>query len=169
MSDSVYILDEDLLASNNKRFLNYVLDHVFFAILLILIGVIMGILVALFQSTAISDWVQSLGNWGWNIIMLIITISYYTLFESLSGRTFGKLFTGTIVVNENGEKPDFGTVFKRSLCRLIPFNAFSFLFNPGLGWHDSISDTYVVNKKSLEESLKMFHDFKLIGVPETEI
>ena len=87
-------------------------------------------------------------------------------FESLSGRTLGKLITGTIVVNENGKKPDFGTVFKRSLCRLIPFNAISFLFNPGLGWHDSISDTYVVNKKSLEESLKMFHDFQLIGVQE---
>ena len=166
MSDTVYILDEDLLASNNKRFLNYILDHIFFMFILVLVGFFLGIVVALFQSTAVSVWIDSLGNWGWNIIMLIISIAYYTLCESLSGRTLGKLITGTIVVNENGKKPDFGTVFKRSLCRLIPFNAISFLFNPGLGWHDSISDTYVVNKKSLEESLKMFHDFQLIGVQE---
>lgn len=168
MSDSIYILDEDLLASNNKRFLNYILDHIFFMIVLVIMGIIVGILVALFHSTAVSAWMKSLGNWGWNIIMLIISITYYTLFESLSGRTLGKLITGTIVVDENGKKPDFGTVFKRSLCRLIPFNAISFLFNPRLGWHDSISDTYVVNKKSLEESLKMFHDFQLIGAQNVD-
>ncbi|MDR7208218.1 RDD family protein [Flavobacterium piscis] len=168
MNDSVYILDEELLASNNKRFLNYVLDHIFFVVLLILIGVVLGILISLFNFTSVSIWIESLGDLGWNCVVIIISISYYTLFESLSGRTLGKLITGTIVVNENGKKPDFGTVFKRSLCRLIPFNAFSFLFNPGLGWHDSISDTYVVDKKSLEESLKMFNDFKLIGVKETE-
>lgn len=168
MSDSDYILDENLLASNSKRFLNYILDHIFFMFLLALIGFILGILIALFDSTAISVWVQSLGNWGWNLILLFISIIYYILFESFSGRTLGKLITGTIVVNENGIKPDFGAVFKRSLCRLIPFNAISFLFNPGLGWHDSISDTYVVDKKALDESLKMFQDFKLIGIQEIE-
>jgi len=168
MSDSDYILDEDLLASNNKRFLNYVLDHIFFMFVLVVIGFILGILIALFNSTAISLWIQSLGDWGWNLILLLISLTYYILFESLSGRTLGKLITGTIVVNENGKKPDFGTIFKRSLCRLIPFNAVSFLFNPSLGWHDSISDTYVVDKKALEESLKMFHDFKLIGNHEVD-
>lgn len=166
MSDSDYILDEDLLASNNKRFLNYILDHIFFMFVLVVIGFILGILIALFNSIAISLWIQSLGDWGWNLILLLISLTYYILFESLSGRTLGKLITGTIVVNENGKTPDFGTIFKRSLCRLIPFNAVSFLFNPSLGWHDSISDTYVVDKKALEESLKMFHDFKLIGVEE---
>jgi len=168
MNNPDYILDENLLASNNKRFLNYILDHIVFMFILVILGVILGILIALFNSTAISEWIQSLGNWGWNIIMLIISITYYTLFESLSGRTLGKLITGTIVVNENGKKPKFSSVFKRSLCRFIPFNAISFLFNPGLGWHDSISDTYVVNKKALEESLKMFNDFQLIGAEDID-
>lgn len=166
MNDSVYILDEVLLASNNKRFLNYILDHIFFMFILVLIGFILGVVMSLFQLEALSIWIASLGDWGWNLILLMISISYYIIFESISGRTLGKLITGTIVVDENGIKPGFGKVFKRSLCRLIPFNAVSFLFNPSLGWHDSISDTYVVDKKSLEESLKMFHDFKMIGVHE---
>ena len=82
MSETVYILDEDLLASNNKRFLNYILDHIFFMFILVLIGFILGILVALFKSTAVSVWIDSLGNWGWNIIMLIISIAYYTLLRA---------------------------------------------------------------------------------------
>lgn len=67
---------------------------------------------------------------------------------------------------KNGEKPSFSVIFKRTLCRLIPFDGFSFLGSRG--WHDSISDTYVVEKKSLEESVKMFHDLKLIGLPKSE-
>ena len=82
MSDTVYILDEDLLASNNKRFLNYILDHIFFMFILVLVGFFLGIVVALFQSTAVSVWIDSLGNWGWNIIMLIISIAYYTLLRA---------------------------------------------------------------------------------------
>jgi len=33
----------------------------------------------------------------------------------------------------------------RSLCRFIPLEAFSFLFNDGSGWHDTISSTKVIN------------------------
>jgi uncharacterized RDD family membrane protein YckC len=168
MSDSDYILDEELLASNNKRFLNYIIDHIFFFILIILFGAVLGILISLFNITSVAIWMESLGDFGWNFIALIISISYYTLFEGIFGRTFGKLITGTVVVDENGMKPGFGRIFKRSLCRLIPFNAFSFLFNPGFGWHDSITDTYVVDKKSLQESIKLFDDFKLIGRQETD-
>jgi uncharacterized RDD family membrane protein YckC len=164
MNDSVYILDEELLASNNKRFLNYVIDHVAFMIILMLIGFILGVMIALSQSPAISLWIASLGNWGWNLILLIISLIYYSVFEGIFGTTLGKLITGTVVVTENGVKPNFAVVVKRSLCRLIPFNAVSFFFNPGLGWHDSISDTYVVKKKALVESLKIHNDFQLIGI-----
>ncbi|MFT6808347.1 MAG: hypothetical protein ACJA01_001571 [Saprospiraceae bacterium] len=38
----------------------------------------------------------------------------------------------------------FSTVFKRSLCRLIPFEIFSFLGEPLMDWHDKISGTKVI-------------------------
>jgi uncharacterized RDD family membrane protein YckC len=73
----------------------------------------------------------------------------------LFARTVGKFITQTIVVDEHGEKPHHETILIRSLCRLIPFNPFSVLFL-GRGWHDSISKTYVVNKKALDEKKRLF-------------
>jgi uncharacterized RDD family membrane protein YckC len=69
----------------------------------------------------------------------------------------GKWITQTIVVDENGEKPNSETILVRSLCRLIPFNAISFLGISGRGWHDTISKTYVVNKKLLDEKKRLFY------------
>ncbi len=87
---------------------------------------------------------------------------YYTLTEGFFGRSVGKFITGTVVVDENGVKINLGSALKRSLCRLIPFDGLSFFGSRG--WHDSITETYVVEKKALEESIKMFYDFKLIGI-----
>ncbi|NUY81550.1 RDD family protein [Flavobacterium sp. MAH-1] len=70
--------------------------------------------------------------------------AYYFVWEALAGRTLGKLITGTIVIHESGEKPTPRTIFIRTLCRFIPFEAFSFLGDTG--WHDSISGTCVVKK-----------------------
>lgn len=165
MSNSTYILDDKLLASGGARFLNYILDLVFFVIALIVFGVLIGILTSLFGLASVGESIQELGDLAWNIIVIIFSIIYYTVMEGLFGRSIGKFITGTIVVDENGEKPSFGTIFKRSLCRLIPFDAFSFL-GDSRGWHDSISDTYVVNKKALDENVKMFHEFNLIGAKE---
>lgn len=165
MSDSTYILDETLLASNGKRFLNYLIDIFLVFIGIFLFGFTAGILISLGVED-VRNWIANLGDIGWNIIGVIILIAYYTLTEGLFGRTVGKFITGTVVVDENGQKISFGSAFKRSLCRCIPFDNFSFLGSRG--WHDSITDTYVVEKKPLVESLKMFHDFKLIGVQEVE-
>lgn len=167
MSNTAYILDENLLASSGTRFLNYIIDVISFIVLFFVIVMFTGLLIGLFGLTGLGFWLDNLGDLGWNIIGIIILMIYYVLTEGFFGRSIGKFITGTVVVDENGEKPDFGTIFRRSLCRLIPFDAFSFLGSRG--WHDSISETYVVNKKELDESLKMFHEFKLIGVQETDL
>lgn len=166
MSNSTYILDDTLLASAGARFLNYIIDLAVFVIILIVIGVLLGILIALFGLNGLSVWVDNLGDLGWNVIVISVSMMYYTLTEGLFGRSLGKFITGTIVVDENGEKPTLGIAFKRSLCRLIPFDAFTFL-GGSRGWHDSISNTYVVRKKGLEENMKTFHEFNLIGNTET--
>jgi hypothetical protein len=68
----------------------------------------------------------------------------YVLPEAACGRTLGKLCTGTKVVDLRGGKPSFGQVLARTAIRLVPFDAFSFLWGEPVGWHDSWSKTRVV-------------------------
>lgn len=78
------------------------------------------------------------------LIEVIIAIAYYFVLEVSTGRTLGKIVTGTKVVNEDGGPASVGQILGRSFSRLIPFEAFSFLGTPCRGWHDSIPNTYVV-------------------------
>ncbi|PXY41515.1 RDD family protein [Flavobacterium cheongpyeongense] len=169
MSQSTYIVEEELLASNGQRFLNYTIDYALTYVFSYAFGLVLPFVINVLDSiglTGFGFWVYNSGNVTWFFVSIAIAIIYYVLTEGLFGRTLGKLVTGTIVVNENGLKPGFGTIFKRTLCRSIPFDAFSFLGSRG--WHDSISDTYVVSKQGLEEDIKMFEEFRLIGVQETD-
>jgi uncharacterized RDD family membrane protein YckC len=68
---------------------------------------------------------------------------YYALCEYLTGRTIGKLITGTHVISNNGTRPKLLNILIRSFLRLIPLEALTFLGNNGL--HDSGSDTIVVS------------------------
>lgn len=167
MSNSTYILDEELLASKGSRILNYILDIIFILCSIFALAFIVAILASFLQWNGILLWLGNMSDLDGQLVFIGVTIFYYTITEGFLGRSLAKLITGTIVVDENGEKPSFVTFFKRSLCRLIPFEAFSFL-GSGRGWHDSISDTYVVNKKALAENVKTFHEFNLIGVQEVE-
>jgi uncharacterized RDD family membrane protein YckC len=164
MSNFTYILDDKLLASSGARFLNYILDLLFFFIVFMMIIFFLGILIGL-GFTDLGIWMDNLGDFGWNIIAIVISLTYYLVMEGLFARSIAKFITGTVVVNENGQKPDFATIFKRSLCRFIPFDALTFL-GGSRGWHDSLSHTYVVNKKALEEEMRMFQEFNLIGINE---
>lgn len=168
MSNSTYIIDESLLASKGSRILNYILDIIFTMLLIFVLAFVLAILAGIFQWNGILLWLSDMSDLSGQVVFLGVAIFYYTITEAFLGRSLAKLITGTTVVDENGQKPDFGTILKRSLCRLIPFDALSFLGNSGRGWHDSISDTYVVNKKDLAENLKTFHEFNLIGVQEVE-
>jgi uncharacterized RDD family membrane protein YckC len=77
------------------------------------------------------------------LVSAVITIIYYTVSETvMNGRTMGKLATGTIAITQDGTPFTFKHALVRSLCRVIPFEAFSALgYMP---WHDSISKTAVV-------------------------
>ena len=71
---------------------------------------------------------------------------YYFIFELIFGVTLGKMITKTMVTDVFGNRPTFFSIFIRSLARLIPFEAFSFLSTTGRGWHDYFSGTYVIYK-----------------------
>lgn len=75
---------------------------------------------------------------------VVAMTTYYLLFEGLTGRTLGKLVTGTRVVAEDGQRPSFGKIVGRTFSRFVPFEAFSFLGGNPRGWHDQWSGTRVV-------------------------
>ena len=74
---------------------------------------------------------------------------YYILFEYYYSWTPGKLVSGSIVLNENGQRPDLQTIILRTFCRYVPFEPFSCLDHNSRGWHDSWTKTYVVKKSEL--------------------
>jgi uncharacterized RDD family membrane protein YckC len=132
-------MDNELItdyASKQTRFLNLVIDGFIFWILFIVIILFFG------------DWIESNIGKGSALInifvFLLLRFIYYLFFESLFGRTPGKIFTATKVIDENDNKPNFKKVLIRNLSRFIPFDAISFAISE-IGWHDSISKTSVIN------------------------
>jgi uncharacterized RDD family membrane protein YckC len=122
-------------ASRGRRFGTLLIDYVcFFAC-----GFVLVIVIALAFGNAALQRVPDM------ILGSLIVICYYVFFESIWARTPGKLIFGTVVVNDAGGKPSLGQVITRTLCRFIPFEAFSFFGERG--WHDRLSNTRVVRKR----------------------
>ena len=132
------------MTSQGKRFLNYLLDMVFIMIFIFIFAIIVGIVLALVAHSSLSDLGDDTKLVEYIISFMGICI-YYVIFEAITGRSIAKYITKTKVVNEIGEKPTFNMILVRTICRFIPFEAISILFNDGSCWHDSISKTKVVN------------------------
>ncbi|MEO5559744.1 MAG: RDD family protein [Dokdonella sp.] len=135
------VADQPILivpAERWRRFVNLLVDYLGFMVLAFVVGIVIGAV----GGTAAVDLLQRHGVqylFGFGVML-----AYYVPLELFFGRTLGKLVTGTRVVNENGESPTFTQVLGRSLCRFIPFEAFSFFNSSARGWHDSLPKTYVV-------------------------
>lgn len=157
---------QEMLASKSKRFVNYLVDRILFNLVFYAIGVIIVLIGELLGSDEMLHFLEGLDDIS-RIADYLITYSFYTIFyftlESLSQKTIGKLITNTKVVLENGEKPSPETIIIRSLSRMIPFDAFSFLGAIPRGWHDTISKTYVVDSKIFDEQKQAFENYQLIG------
>lgn len=78
------------------------------------------------------------------VFFLVIYFFYYLLFESFSGRTLGKIITGSKVVDKNNCKPNFLQILVRTTCRLSPFDWLSYAFGNAQGSHDALSRTKLV-------------------------
>ncbi len=137
-------LADAVRASNGKRFANLLIDYV----VLIILNIVLGIMLGLFLAVFFPEDLDSLDNYPkiWDYLFSItIFLIYYITAESVTGRTVGKLITGTRVVDKHGKTPDTTTIIKRTFSRLVPFEAFSFLGSEP-GWHDTWTDTHVVEK-----------------------
>ncbi len=95
----------------------------------------------------------------------VISVIYYFLWENYAnGKTPGKYVTGTKVISIDGKAPTTRQILSRSLYRAIPFEAFSFFGSDG--WHDSLSDTRVINAKNYEAEKQAKEEINSIGIKE---
>ena len=122
-------------ASWKKRLVNYIIDT--FSIFL-LFNLILELL-PYFAKYIPFDFEMS-----FDVILLIIFVSYYIIFEGIAGKTLGKLLTKTKVQSHDGNKPKFINIIIRTLVRLIFIEVISFFTQHPLGWHDSLSKTQVI-------------------------
>lgn len=131
-------------AGQGQRFTNYIIDLIAFYIFIIIVGAIIGVIIAIANPLALSD-LENGGILMNYLIGFIFGVIYYTLIEFVTGgRSLGKVITKTKVITIDGDKPNFKTFLIRALCRFIPLELFSFLGSTDSGWHDSISRTRVV-------------------------
>jgi uncharacterized RDD family membrane protein YckC len=162
MSSETLPITNDLLASKTKRFWGYLIDYVLAFLFLAFFGVIAGLLSRIGYD-GMYLWITSMNPIGEICFNLSITLLYYIFFEGIAQLTLGKIITGTKVVMEDGSRPETGPIVLRTLCRLIPFEAFSFLGENSRGWHDGLSNTYVIDVKKYKEALALKNSFEEIG------
>ena len=132
-------LQQMVIASTGQRLGNMFLDLVFFFVFAFVFGIVLALI-------GLGDVIEGMND---TLLGSIILLIYYVPQEAFSGRTLGKLITGTEAVNEDGTKLTFGKALGRTLCRFIPFDAFSFLGGKGRpkGWHDRIPKTKVISTR----------------------
>lgn len=172
MKNHSFRVTPDLYASKGNRFANYLIDLI--AILVIIMVLFIGFLFIYYQfatdTTVVDDFLdesEEVNPFLDRIITGGVLVFFYFLMELLfKGKSLGKLITKTRVVLEDGSNPNYLDFLKRSFCRLIPFEALSFLGSEGRGWHDSISKTYVVDEKRFEAKRKSQSELDQIGVSQ---
>ncbi|MDQ0592875.1 putative RDD family membrane protein YckC [Chryseobacterium ginsenosidimutans] len=100
---------------------------------------------------------------------IIITTTVYLLYLILmeyftKGRTVGKYITGSKVISTDGTEPSFQDYFLRNISRIVPFDTLSFFGENG--WHDSWSDTRVINIKNYKTETQSKSEIESIGAKE---
>jgi len=157
----------DIMATSGQRLANLFLDRIFFYIFTLMFGAVLGAVSVLFDNAGI---VGFLDNNVLDILSsMILSFLMFFILESLNQKSIAKYISKTIVVMENGDKPDANTIALRTICRIIPFDAFSYLGTPTRGWHDTLSKTYVVDEDKFNNKKILFGDFQDLGKSEDEI
>lgn len=130
-------------AGSSLRLANYVIDMIFFYLLMFTMGIIIGIF-----KPEVLDIIDN------GLMARLISLIFYGVIMSFieamfNGKSIGKLITGTKAINLDGSDISFGKAFSRNMIRAIPFNALSAFGTPCNPWHDKWSDTMVVEDKKV--------------------
>ena len=117
-------------AGIGTRVLNFLVDTILIAVLTI----------AVFKYWKFYVFYYHMPHYNFWVFFFVVLFVYYAVLESLWGRTPGKWFSFTKVVDMKGNKPSIVTILFRSLIRLVPID---FLFIPFIGapLHDYLSKT----------------------------
>lgn len=129
-----------VMAGRGVRFANLIIDYV----AQLVVAFMLGVALVLFGGEAGADWIEGTNDF---VVGICTLLAYYFVLEATTSRTLGKLLTGTRVVGPDGRPASVGRIAIRTLSRLIPFEPFSFFGKGQRGWHDSISETYVVKAR----------------------
>ncbi|MCY0978981.1 RDD family protein [Chryseobacterium wangxinyae] len=147
---------------------NNVIDRIVFNLLFFAIGLLGGIVDSIFEMYYFTKYFEQLANLGKVADIFITSILFFFyifILEYLTkGRSIGKFATGTKVIMIDGTAPTAKDYFIRNICRLVPFDALSFLGENG--WHDSWSDTRVINTKNYEAEKQVKIDIENLGSKE---
>ena len=134
-------------ATQGKRFMGYIVDQIVLFVLSTMAGFVVGIAAATAAGGVMTVEAEAQAQIFGFFVGLLVTLAYYVVMETTTGKTVGKMVMKTRVVSTSGGKVSLGQVFGRSLCRFIPFEFISFFFGDSkrpTGWHDSIPGTQVV-------------------------
>jgi uncharacterized RDD family membrane protein YckC len=166
--EKTFLITNDLLATSGKRFINWLVDKIISYLLVLGLVIVIGVGLELSDSgsTAYFAALEDVNPILDRLLTLLLSLPYFMIMELLTGKTIGKLLTGTVVVDRYGNKPQNSDMIKRNFARLIPFDALSFLGSIPRGWHDSLSDTYVVEEKELLAAKSSFENLELLGKSE---
>ena len=162
MKNEEFTITDDLQATQIQRFFNFTIDLMFIYILVLSLGTTIILVALAVDNFALSNYVTNLSAVEIGFYTVIVSFLYYYITEVYFSRTIAKLLTHTIVVNANGTKPSKRSVFIRTCCRFIPFEAFTFLYGPK-GWHDVFSKTHVVKKRELIKKRKEHNSFETVA------
>jgi len=162
--ENKYIVKEQVYASQGKRFANFLIDRGLFFVLIFILGITFSLIAEQAQNYQIVTFLDEMNPIVDYVFTGIFMAIYYIVLEGKYQISLGKLITKTIVVDQYGGKPELSSIVKRSFSRMIPFDHLSFLGSAARGWHDSISETYVVDKKILNEKKLLFQELNSIGV-----
>lgn len=156
-------IPNSVLASKSQRFLNFIIDKAFFYVLMLLLGLLLGLIAEFTGDYTWVEWLDTVDPLLDILVSNLIFLIYYFAFELTCGRTIGKFVTGTLVISKNNKELTASQVAYRTLSRIIPFEAFSFLGDVPIGWHDSNGNSLVVDVKKYNSAIQIKDSFEEIG------
>lgn len=159
-------VEKEMYATGWQRFANYIIDGIAFYVIIFIVGLIFGLLAVAGIDGPMVWLVENEGSSSMGLISIVLYLLYYFIFETFGQRTLGKFITGTKVVLSDGSKPSVKDIALRCLCRIIPFDAFSFIADRSRGWHDSLAKTYVIDVKRYNKAVEIKNSFESIGVEQ---
>lgn len=155
-------VNASMLVAWHKRLLNLVIDIVVVLCIIFIIGVFSGLL-ALVGYDGLMNWFTEMSGMTDRLFTTAVMVTYLFTMEFFTQRTVGKFITGTMVVLEDGSKPTLKSILTRALCRIIWLEAISFIASVPRGWHDRMSDSYVVDVKKYNAEVKRQTSIHEIG------